>query len=57
VLTILEPMHLTRIELTDRLVRITNALPELPKGSIERQNAIINMRNICWVLMRHDLTP
>ena len=57
VLTITELMRLTRIELTDLLIRITNALPDLPEGSIERQNALLNLRNIRRVLMRHDLTP
>ncbi len=57
VLTIIELMRLTRIELTDLLIQITNALPDLPEGSIERQNALLNLSNIRWVLMRHDLTP
>jgi hypothetical protein len=57
VLTIIELMRLTRIELTDLLIRITNALPDLPEGSIERQNALITLRNIRCVLARHDLTP
>ena len=56
VLTICELMRLTRIELTDLLVRITNALPDLPEGSDERQIALINLRNIRSVLARHDLT-
>ena len=57
VLSIKELMRLTRIELTDLLVRITNALPDLPEGSAERQNALINLINIRSVLARHDLTP
>ena len=40
VLSIKELMRLTRIELTDLYVRITNVLPDLPEGSIERQNAL-----------------
>ncbi len=56
VLTIIELMRLTRIELTDLLFRITNALPDFPEGSVERQNALINLSNIRRVLMRHDLT-
>jgi hypothetical protein len=55
--TIIELMRLTRIELTDLLIRITNVLPDLPEGSTERQNVLLNLRNIRWVLMRHDLTP
>ena len=57
VLTIIELLRLTRIELTDLLARITNALPDLPEGSVERKNALINLSNIRSVLMRHDLTP
>jgi hypothetical protein len=57
VLTIIELMCLTRIELTDLLIRITNALRDLPEGSAERQIALINLRNIRSVLARHDLTP
>jgi len=48
---------LTRIELIDLLVRITNALPDMPEGSASRQIALINLRNIRSVLARHDLTP
>ena len=57
VLTLSELMRLTRIELTDLLVRITHALPDFPEGSAERQNALINLINIRTVLARHDLTP
>jgi hypothetical protein len=57
VLTIIELMRLTRIELTDLFIWITNVLPDLPEGSMERQNALLNLKNIRWVLMRHDLTP
>ena len=46
VLTINELMRLTRIELIDLLVRITNALPDMPEGSDNRQIALINLRNI-----------
>jgi hypothetical protein len=50
VLTINELMRLARIELTDLLIRITNALPDLPEGSAERQIGLSNLRNIstCW---------
>jgi hypothetical protein len=56
-LSINELMRLTRIELIDLLVWITNALPDLPEGSAEREIALINVRNIRSVLARHDLTP
>jgi hypothetical protein len=58
VLTILELMRLTRTELTCLLIRITNMLPNLCEGSPERQNALIMLRNIRWVLlMRYHLAP
>jgi hypothetical protein len=56
-LTIIELMSLTRTQLTDLLVRMTAALRDLPEDSAEREIALINLRNIRWVLMRHDLTP
>jgi hypothetical protein len=57
VLSINELMRLTRIELTDLYVRITDALPDMPEGSENRQIALMNLRNIRTVLARHDLTP
>jgi hypothetical protein len=57
VLSINELMRLTRIELTDLYVRITNPLPDMPEGSENRQIALMNLRNIRTVLARHDLTP
>ena len=41
-----ELMRLTRIELTDLLVRTTDALPDMPERSENRQIALINVRNI-----------
>lgn len=58
VLTIPEFMRLTRLELTKLLVRIINELPNLAEGSVERQNALLTLRNIRLVLlMRYHLTP
>jgi hypothetical protein len=57
VLSIKELMRLTQVALIDLLVRITNALPDMPEGSENRQIALINLRNIPIVLGRHDLTP
>ncbi len=57
VLTINELMRLTRIELCDLLARITNALPDFPEGSAERANALLNLRNIRWVLAQRDFSP
>lgn len=57
VLTLTELMRLTRIELCDLATRITNRLPEIPDGSAERHNALINLRNIRWALARRDFSP
>jgi hypothetical protein len=57
VLSIRELMRLTRVQLIDLYVRITNALPDMPEGSENRQIALINLCNIRIVLARHDLTP
>ena len=42
---------------TDLLFRINHALPDIPEGSAEYVNALINPRNIRTVLARRDLTP
>jgi hypothetical protein len=55
ILTIPELMLLTRVQLLDHLARITNALPGLPEGSLERDNALISLRNIRYVLACRDL--
>jgi hypothetical protein len=57
VLTICELMRLTRHQLCDLLVRITNMLADFPEGSAERQAALINLRNIRTVLARRDFSP
>jgi len=46
VMTMTELMRLTRTEICDLAMRITNALPDFPEGSAERANAVINLRNI-----------
>jgi hypothetical protein len=50
VLTILELMQMTRIELCDLAARITNALPDYPERSEAFANARINLRNIRQLL-------
>ena len=52
-----ELMRLTRIELCDVLTRITNDLPKFPEDSVERLNALINLRNIRTILARRDFSP
>jgi len=54
-LTIVELMLLTRVQLLDHLARITNVLPDLPEGSLDRDNALISLRNIRYVLAWRDL--
>jgi hypothetical protein len=57
VLTINELLRLTRQELCDLAARITATLPDFPEGSVERANALINLRNIRWVLVRRAPAP
>jgi hypothetical protein len=57
VLTINELMRLTRIELCDLVRRITNELPSLPEGSVERGYALLNLGNIGRILARRDFSP
>ena len=56
-LTITELMRLSKIELCDLAARITNTFPDFPERSIERLNAISNLRNIRLILARRDLSP
>jgi hypothetical protein len=57
VLTLIELMRLTRIELCDLAARITNALPEYPEHLDDYANARLNPRNIRRVLTRRDPAP
>jgi hypothetical protein len=57
VLTLIELMRMTRIELCDLAARITNALPEFPEASQEYANARINLRNIRRVLEGREPVP
>jgi hypothetical protein len=57
VLTINELMRLTRIELCDLAVRITNELPKLLEGSPERTSALTSLRNIRYALTRRGFSP
>ena len=57
VLTILELMQMTRIELCDLAAKITNRLPDYPESSQAYANARETLRNIRRVLARHDTVP
>jgi hypothetical protein len=57
ILSITEPMRLSKIELCDLAARITNAFPDLPEGSVERANAVTNLRSIRVMLARRDFSP
>ena len=48
--TLTELMRLTRIELCDLMAQIANILRTYPEGSVEQNNAIINLRNIARIL-------
>ena len=57
VLTLIELMRMTRIELCDLAARITNALPDYDETSSEYANARIVLNNIRRVLARRDAAP
>jgi hypothetical protein len=57
VLTLTELMRLSKIELCDLAARITDAFPDFPEGSAERDNAVTNLRNIRTILARRDFSP
>jgi hypothetical protein len=44
-----------RIEPCDLLARITAVLRNFPVGSVEQNNAIINLRKTTRILMQRDL--
>ena len=57
VLSHLELLNMSRIELCDLAARITNRLPDYPEGTDAAVNARINLRNIRRVLARGDPDP
>jgi hypothetical protein len=57
VLTLIELMRLSKIELCDLAARITNAFPGYPEGTPERAAAVINLGNIRTILARRDFSP
>jgi hypothetical protein len=57
VLTINEPMRLTRAELCTLAAQIAARLPAYCEGSPQRAAAFINLRNIRAVLTRRDFAP
>jgi len=57
VLTIIELMWLTRMQLGDLRLRIIRELDAYPEGSYEREAALTTLRNIATVLSRRDFSP
>ncbi len=57
VLTIIELMRLTLMQLCDLRLRITRELDDYPEGSYERKAALASLRNIPEVLSRRDFSP
>jgi hypothetical protein len=55
VLTLVELMRLSRIELCDLLSQVTKSLPELSIGTIERNHALTNLLNIVRILSGREL--
>ncbi len=54
VLTMVELMRLTRIELCDLAATITSRLPDYPETSQAYANARLTLRNIRSILARRD---
>jgi hypothetical protein len=52
-----ELMRCTRVELVDMQKRISETLPELAVGSIERHEALTNLENIRMEQFRRALSP
>jgi hypothetical protein len=57
VLTIIELMRLTRLQLCDLRLRVTRELDDYPEGSYEREAALASLRNIATALARRDFSP
>ncbi|MEJ0051713.1 MAG: hypothetical protein WDN02_11015 [Methylovirgula sp.] len=57
ILTITELFRLTRKELCELATRIRAALPDSAEEPVEHTAAIINLRNIRYVLARRDFSP
>lgn len=57
VLTTIELLQLSRIELCDLAARITNRLPDYPDGSEAAANARITLRNVRNVLASRSPHP
>ena len=55
VLTMIELMRLSRIELCELLSQTTKSLPELSIGTIEGNTALTNLLNICRILPGREL--
>jgi hypothetical protein len=56
VLTLNELMRLTRMELCDLLVQMTNVLRTYPESSVEHQSASTNLRNIARILANREMS-
>lgn len=57
VLTIVELLHLTKIELCNLAAKVANDIPMLLEGTQQRANALTSLRNIRFVLARRHFTP
>ena len=56
VLTLIELMRLTRMELCDLMVQMANILRIYPEGSALHEAAITNMRNIVRILANREMS-
>jgi hypothetical protein len=57
ILTITELLCLTRVELIELHLSLSNQLAELPEGSTERHDSLATLANIRSVLARPEFGP
>lgn len=56
-LTYLELSRYSKAQLWDLYRQTLAALPELPEGSIDHQNALLNIRHLRQFMARPSFTP
>jgi hypothetical protein len=54
--TITELMRLTRMELCDLIAQIAHALRDYRGSSVDREIAVMNLRNIARILANRELS-
>ena len=55
-LTLMDLIKMSWMELYELMLEIMKLLPELPIGSKERDTALTNLRNICNIMTKRELS-